>query len=527
MLSQVREFAQHAAGLKAFVRTPLTLEECLERLRRDLVQRERSLLDVVERGVFAQPASPYRRLFAHAGVELGDVVGLVEERGVEGALSALHDAGVYVSLDEFRGTRPIERPGLSLPVRAEDFDNPLATPTWRATTGGSRSLGRRVLLNFEHIERNCLYWALFLHAHDAYDRPAIMWRPLNSRTAVNNAVRSVKLRRPLQEWYSQSRFGQGPYALRHSVLTAYALLACRIWAEPLPFPKHLPVEEAARVARWLEAKARIGTPPLCQASVGPAVRVALAAKREGIDISGTLFRVGGEPLTEARAETIRSTGSAVFADYSMAECGRAGIACASPSTVGDVHLTLDQLALIQRPRLVPSSGEQVQAFIYTTLRPSSPKLMINVETDDYGEVADRSCGCPIAELGYTRHVLSIRSYEKLTSEGVALRGHEVITLLEQTLPRRFGGEATDYQLVEQVDEVLPTLSLVVSPRVGPVDEGAAVEVVLSALARRGPGGQDVSNIWRRAGTLRVVRAEPRSTPAGKILPVHVQTRPAS
>jgi hypothetical protein len=504
MLSQIREFAQHAAGLRTFVRTPATVEECLGRLRRDLEERERSFLGVVERGVFAQPASPYRRLFEHAGVELGDVASLVGDRGVEGALGVLHDAGVYVSL--------------------EDFDNPVATPTWRETTGGSRSLGRRVLLNFEHIERNFVYWTLFLHAHGAFERPAIMWRPLNSRTAVNNAVRSVKLRRPLEEWYSQSRFGQGPYALRHSLLTAYALLACRLWAQPLPFPKHVRADDPASVARWLEAKVRAGTPPLCLASVGPAVRVALAAEREGIDIAGTLFRVGGEPLTDTRAAAIRATGSTVFADYSMAECGRAGVACASPRTVGDVHLTLDQLALLQRPRVVPSSGEEVQAFVFTTLRPSSPKLMINVETDDYGEVEERDCGCPIGELGYTRHILSIRSYEKLTSEGVALRGHEVVTLLEQTLPDRFGGAATDYQLVEEVDEVLPTLSLVVSPRVGPVDEPGLLEVVLAALARRGPGGQDVSDIWRRAGTLRVVRAEPRSTPAGKILPVHVQTR---
>ena len=150
--------------------------------------------------------------------------------------------------------------------------------------------------------------------------------------------------------------------------------------------------------------------------------------------------------------------------------------------------------------------------------------MINVETDDYGEVEERSCGCPVGELGYTRHILSIRSYEKLTSEGVALRGHEVVTLLEQTLPARFGGAATDYQLVEEVDEALPTLSLVVSPQVGPVDESGVVEVVLAALARRGPGGQDVSNIWRRAGTLRVVRREPYSTPTGKVLPVHVMAR---
>ena len=84
-------------------------------------------------------------------------------------------------------------------MSAADFDNPLANPTWRATTGGSRSLGRQVLINFEHIERNAVYWALFLFAHDASERPGVMWRPLDSRTAVNNALRSVKLGRPLGE----------------------------------------------------------------------------------------------------------------------------------------------------------------------------------------------------------------------------------------------------------------------------------------------------------------------------------------
>ena len=102
----------------------------------------------------------------------------------------------------------------------------------------------------------------------------------------------------------------------------------------------------------------------------PCGPVALAAEREGIDIAGTLFRVGGCSRPTPAPATIRATGSTVFADYSMAEPRpRRGVACASPRTVGDVHLTLDQLALLQRPRVVPSSGEQVQAFVFTTLPP--------------------------------------------------------------------------------------------------------------------------------------------------------------
>jgi hypothetical protein len=524
MYSELRDFVRHASGLRGFLRAPVTDAECVARLQRGLAQRESTFLDTIKRGVFAQPASPYRRLFEHAGIELGDIAHLVGYEGVDGAADRLYEAGVYVSIDEFRGKRPIERPGLSLAVRDVDFDNPLATPTWHATTGGSRSQGRKVLLNFDHLERSVLYYTLFLIAHRASDRPEAMWRPLATRTAVNNALRSAKRRRPMERWFSQTRATQRPFQVRELILTGYALLACRRWALPLPTPEHVPFSEAARIARWLEEKARRGTPALIGASVGSAARVCIAAREQGIDIAGTLFRTGGEPLTPARADLFAATDSAVFTDYSMAELGRAGVSCASPNAVGDVHIMLDKLALIQRPRVVPTTGETVNALFFTTLLASAPKLMINVETDDYGVAEDRSCGCPIGELGFARHLHGIRSYEKLTSEGVTLRGRDVLTLLETTLPGRFGGAPTDYQLVEEVEETLPTLSVLVSPQVGRIDEREVVDVVLSALARGGPRAEGVSKIWRSAGTLRVLRREPYATSAAKVLPIHVLTR---
>ena len=116
---------------------------------------------------------------------------------------------------------------------------------------------------------------------------------------------------------------------------------------------------------------------------------------------------------------------------------------------------LDKLAVLQRPRQVPRSGETVNALFFTTLVGSAPKLMINVETDDYAVVEDRAAGCAIGELGFTRHLHTVRSYEKLTSEGMTLRGAEVVTLLERTLPSLVGGAPTDYQLVEELDGALP------------------------------------------------------------------------
>jgi hypothetical protein len=46
--------------------------------------------------------------------------------------------------------------------------------------------------------------------------------------------------------------------------------------------------------------------------------------------------------------------------------------------------------------------------------------------------------------------------------------------------------------------------------------------VLAALAQGGPQPEEVSKIWRGAGTLRVVRREPYATASAKVLPIHVK-----
>ena len=466
-------------------------------------------------------SSPYRPLFDQAGIELGDVERLVQDAGVDGTLERLYEAGVRISVDEFRGLAPIERGGLSYAARDTDFDNPLAA-AWHASTGGSRSMGRKVLLNTDHLEQSVVYYALFLLAHEAAGRPEAIWRPFPTRTAVNNALRSAKQRRPIERWFSQTKVAERPFRAGDALLASYAIAASRIWGAPLPRPEHVPFSAAVRVARWLETKVRRGSPALLSATVGAAARVCAAATEHGVDITGTLFRTGGEALTPGRAALIEATGGIAVGDYSMAELGRAGVSCAAPTAVGDVHLMLDKVGLVQRPRVVPTTGETVGALFYTTLLPSAPKLMINVETDDYAVVEDRQCGCLIGELGFTRHLHGIRSYEKLTSEGVTLRGSDVLTLLERTLPGRFGGVPTDYQLVEEIEATVPTLSVVVSPRLGEIDDRAVADVVLSTLAEGGAQPAEVSKIWRSAGTLRVVRREPYATSASKILPIHVK-----
>ena len=71
-------------------------------------------------------------------------------------------------------------------------------------------------------------------------------------------------------------------------------------------------------------------------------------------------------------------------------------------------------------------------------------------------------------------------------------------------------------------ETVPTLSVVVSPRVGAIDEQEVVSTILSALERGSPRAAGVAKVWANAGSLRVVRREPYGTTAAKVLPIHVK-----
>jgi hypothetical protein len=267
-----------------------------------------------------------------------------------------------------------------------------------------------------------------------------------------------------------------------------------------------------------------GAPALLDTGVSLGVLVCRAARDLGLDISGTFFRFGSEPYTPAKARVIAEAGCGAVCNYHMTEAGVLGMTCPSGSVLGDVHLAIDKLAVIQRTKSLGDGAIQVRALVYTTLMPYCPKLMLNVESDDYGVLEDRPCACSLGALGLTLHLHTIRSYEKLTAAGMTFLGVEVITLVEEILPARFGGDPTDYQFVEEEDNGTTRVSVLVSPRAGPVDEQDVIRTVLQTLSAC-PGGALMTEVWRNHDVLRVMRREPYTTGACKILPLHVLRQP--
>ena len=126
-------------------------------------------------------------------------------------------------------------------------------------------------------------------------------------------------------------------------------------------------------------------------------------------------------------------------------------------------------------------------------------------------------------LGWTTHLHTLRSFEKLTAGGITFFDTDVIRVLEEVLPTEFGGGPTDYQLVEEeAPGGSPRLRLLINPSIGPVDDEAVANAFLDAIGKGSGGPRVAERVWREAQFLRVERQEPERTHSGKILHLHVR-----
>jgi hypothetical protein len=155
-------------------------------------------------------------------------------------------------------------------------------------------------------------------------------------------------------------------------------------------------------------------------------------------------------------------------------------------------------------------------------------ILLNVSMGDQAELVRRECGCPMERHGWTTHLHTIRSFEKLTGEGMTVLDLDAIRVLEEELPTRFGGTAAHYQLVEDAGpDGRSRLLLLVDPAAGAVDAAAVARAFLDGIAQISEAQRVMALVWRQAGLLRVERRPPYRTPSGKILHVHrLWSRPA-
>ena len=528
LLADIRRYGRFSWGLRQFLRHTISLEEARAISEKQLAEREINFLHLVRKGILGYPKSPYLALLKSAQCEMIDIEEMVKSRGLENTLRAMREAGIYITYEEFKGHKPIIRDGKILSEGARLFDNPYLHSYYEAKTGASTGIGTRVAVDLSHIRATAPFQMLAYDPHGLLGIPTGIWRGiLPDVSGLHSILNLYHFGQLPRKWFSPITRRDYRPSIRNWGATHAAVLMGRVWGVPIPWPEPVALDNAKVIAQWASRTVEANGACHMNSHVSLALRVALAAHREGLDLTGVTFSGGGEPPTPVKVREITRTGAKYIPNYFLAETGVVGFGCANPLEINDLHLFKGGLALIQYPRKVPAADISVNAFYFTTLLPTAPKLMLNVESDDYGLLETRSCGCPLERYGYTEHISRIRSYSKLTGEGVTLVGSEMLRILEEVLPSRFGGSPLDYQLLEEEDEQgFTRLHLLVSPKIEISDESEVIQVMLEALRRSSGAGDLARAIWNRAGTFQIKRREPFWTDRGKLMPLHLNKHSA-
>lgn len=514
--SEAVAFTRFLAGLPRFLRERMTHEQARATLLDRLARREALFLGTVQHTIYGRTDGPYRAMLAEARCEFGDLARLVRQDGIEPTLHALRRAGVYLSFEEFKGRVPIVRGGREIPARLSDFDNPLHGSYLGQQTSGSTGSARRVTIDLTYLRARLPHHVLIRAVQGTLGLPVARWSNLPPGGGLKGVLLAIPAGERREAWFVSAP----PISWRFGAATAAALAVARASGARAGWPRLLPKDGAIEMARWGAARIREEGGCVLGGSVSRMVRVALAAQRAGIDLTGATVVGSGEPPTPAKVASIRRTGAAFRCTYTFSEVGSVGTVCLASEDPNEHHFFADHLALIQWPRTVPGFDLSVPAFCYTTLLPSAPKLLLNVESDDFGEITERRCGCEWQTLGLHRHLSGIRSFRKLTGEGVTLIGTDLEAVLEDVLPARCGGSALDYQLVEtESRDGLPRLVLRVAPGVPLADEQLPIDVLLSALHAAGGGAALGAAAWATAGALEIRREAPQVTSSGKMMPI--------
>lgn len=516
-LDVARSGAGVARGLRWLAKNPVSLDEARRVVAEEASTRPARFLDQLDALVWSHSSGPIARLATNAGLEAGDVRALVDEHGLEGALERLRDVGVYVSYEEYQGRVDAVRGSARFSFSPADFFNPATKADYMATSGGSSSgRGTPVELSFAWQRRQGRQRPIQHEMAGVRGKPAAVWLPVFPSAAGFGAVmKNMAGGSTPERWFSQIPTDLAGITAHKQAANRFLPALAALTRTGLPSPRHVPSDSPEPVVRWLsDAVSRAGG-AIITGYASSLTSAARWAVDHDVDLSGVVANPASEPVTAGKLAVMAAAGMRAYSMYAFTPEGTVAIGCDS-CTGEEYHVWDQDLAVItrRRPR---GDGTDVDAFCWTSLALEAPRVMVNVENDDYGVVRHGlSCDCALAELGLTTRVSEIRGISKVVTAGISLDGELFDQLAEVDLPGRLGGGPGDFQFAESDDGSGTVLVLRVHPRIGEIDHADALEVMGAVL-----GGSDngvlARSVWSKDTGLRIERCAPSVTVAGKTL----------
>lgn len=530
----MKKYIKFISGLNSYLKSRMSPVEALETARIQLTERmkarDSNFISIVEKGICGNDHSPYKSMLKSAGITAQDIKKWVQNSGIEETLKRLLLEGIYFTVDEFKGKKEVNRNGLKFKCRESDFDNPFVKEAYEVRSGASRSAGTRVRIDFEYLSKRALYDAYLLSIFGLMNAPIANWFPLfPGAPGINSSLRFSKIGNPPKKWFSQVKARQVKVNWEKVFGAKLIFSIARLYGVPIADPEYVDLNSAHIIASWASEMCSEFSKCVIYTFAASAVRICLAAQEKNINIAGTFFLVTGEPLTEKKKTEIENAGAKAIPVYGISEAGVVAAGCNSPDC-GDqsdhCHLYKDSTAVIKHNYIDSQRDLSVDSFLFTNLMFESPKILLNVGMGDYGLIEEKETCCDFGKIGFSTHLSGIRSYEKLTGEGVTFVDTDFIEILEKKLPEQFGGSSTDYQLIEYEEKGgLNRLKLLVSPKIPDVDEqflkSEFINYLKNSKASPESWTQSGAVMWEQVNIIKVERKEPVLTRSGKIIPFFV------
>jgi hypothetical protein len=191
----------------------------------------------------------------------------------------------------------------------ESDDDALANPLlrgtqWRAKSSGTRHPGTAVGYTWELFEEEAQEECILFAEHGIEESPLAYWMPGPPGIAgIHNLLLDLKCGRSARRWFSQVPLSAA--AARDKLALLFVGGCTAVAGRRMAFPRLTPMDRASVVARWMSRRPNERAPRVLKAYASSAVRVAQAAKADGIDLGGQFMFTGGEPLTELATASSR------------------------------------------------------------------------------------------------------------------------------------------------------------------------------------------------------------------------------
>src|SRR3990170_1026436 len=279
----MQKYLRFLFGLKNFLGGRITTDQAIELARKALSERirkrEENFLNLIERGIFGYPKSPYLHLLSPKKITFSDIKKMVDREGLEKMLEELQVEGVYFTIEEYKGKSRVSRNGVTFDIREKDFDNPFLSAAYEVRSGATRSAGTRIRIDFDYLIQRSFYDAFLLNLHDALKSPIANWFPVfPGAPGINSSLRFARIGNPPRRWFSQVEKSNLKVNWEKRWGVSYIFFMSRLMGVPLAKPEYINLNKAHDIATWAAAMLQEHANCVIYTFASSAVRVCMAAQ---------------------------------------------------------------------------------------------------------------------------------------------------------------------------------------------------------------------------------------------------------